>query len=416
MEATARIFLQKARSKQTTEGLCPVKLVVTHNRKRRYYSLRSKLRPEWEYLSERDFERATAKRPQGSYKDVAAKFDRIERRASDVIEKMEFFSFDRFEREFFNKRTDWDSVYHAFESHIETLKNEGRAGYARSFNDCYQSIKKYQNNKDLTFHDITPGWLRNYETWMLRKGKSRATTGVYTRTLRRLFNLAIKEYGVKAEYPFNHYSPVKATANKRALNPSQISQIMNYEAKEGTTKQFARDMFLFSFFANGMNPSDIFRLKYKNIKDDEIIFVREKTKGKRTEIKIQVPLVETLQDIIDRWGQRAITNDVYIFPVLDGDMDEERKKAVITLQTRRINNHLAIIAKDLEFGHLSTVYARHSYATILKNSGASVEYIQDALGHSDVSVTQNYLSSFEKDTRIERAKELEQTIKDQKTG
>jgi len=411
MIATVRIFLQKAPSKRTKQNSCPVKLVITHRRKRRYYSLRDFLRPGWEYLSKEKFDRIISKNPRGENKDIAARFDLIKQKAIDVIDKMDLFSFDRFEREFFNKPGNWHDVYYAFEDHIQNLKDDDRIGYASSFNDCFQSIKKYTKGKSLSFSDITPTWLKKYEKWLLNSGKSKATAGIYTRTLRRLFNLAIQEHNVKAEYPFNKYKPQQSTGRKRALTAKQINMIMNYKVLELSEKHFARDMFLFSFYANGMNLGDVFRLKYKNLNSDEIVFVREKTKNKATETKISIPLVGSLKDIISRWGQRSILKDAYIFPVLNGATTEQRKKELINFKIRNTNKHLKDIADDLEIEKFSTVAARHSFATILKNTGISVEFLKEALGHSDTSVTQNYLSGFEEDKRREISEKLETTIK-----
>ena len=412
MKATARIYLQKSQSKRTQDGLCPVKLVVTYNRKRRYYSVKHYLLPENIYMTESDFDRATQKSPRGKYKDIHEDFKKVVRIAEDVIKKMPIFSFDRFERDFLARQIDWDDVYYAFDAHITNLKKENRYGYANSFDDACKSVKTFSNNKRLTFADITPNWLNRYENWLIKEGKSMATAGVYTRALRRLFNIALQEHGVKADYPFRKFKPRTATANKRALTPKQISTIMNYQPPEGKKgRQFARDLFLFSFFANGMNIGDILRLKYKNIQDEEIVFLREKTKNKRSVVKIRVPLIQTLKDIINRWGRKNLSEEVYIFPVLDGSMNEERKKEVIINTRSNLNKRLKRIAKDLKFGHLSTVHARHSYATIMKNSGASTEYIQEMLGHSSVNVTQNYLDSFEANTRKEKAQDLEKSIK-----
>ncbi len=416
MEATAKIILDKRKHSKNKEGKHPVKLQVIHDRKHKWYSLQKKLRKEWQFFTPDEFNSVMSKSPRGTNKDIRKKFDNLIRKAEDIIEGMGYFSFYSFEQEFLNKSKEWDSVFHAFESHIQTLKNENRPGYASSFNCAYNSVKNFSKRKDLKFSDITPSWLKNYEQWMLKEGNSPATTGIYTRTLRRLFNIAIEDHGVKAEYPFRKYSPKQAKANKRALSPEDISKIMNYEAPEGTGLHFAKDMFLFSFFANGMNLGDIFRLKYSNIQGNEIFFVRTKTKNKRTEVNISVPYIDTLKTIVTRWGQKAINKNVYIFPVLGGDMTEEQKKKRINDKISNINNRLKKIADELGIGHLSTVYARHSYATIMKNSGASTEYIQEMLGHSDVSVTQNYLSGFEQETRHKNAVELENKIKNHKTG
>ena len=412
MQAIPTIYIEKRTP--TKKSLYPVKLRITHNRKRRYFSLKQYLPEEWMYLSEYDFNnRIMIRSPRGNYRDIKERFDKILDKAKNVIDKMETFSFNRFEEEFFSKQKEWDSVFHAFQSHIETLENEGRPVYTQSFHNCFYNVKEFTKSKDLTFHDITPGWLKNFENWLLKNGKSKGTVGVYTRTLRRLFNIAIKEHKVKADYPFKNYTPQAAIANKRALTPQQIGLIMNYEAPEGGGRQFAKDIFLFSFFANGMNIGDIFRLKYSNIQGSEIVFVREKTKGKRTEKKIHVPYIETLQNIVERWGQKAINNNVYIFPVLNDNLNETEKRKRIKDKISNLNKRLKTIATDLELGHLSTVYARHSCATIMKNSGASTEYIQEMLGHSSVNVTQNYLSSFEAETRHKNARKLENMIKNQ---
>ena len=43
--------------------------------------------------------------------------------------------------------------------------------------------------------------------------------------------------------------------------------------------------------------------------------------------------------------------------------------------------------------------ARHSYATVLKRSGVNIAYISESLGHSNITITENYLASFEVDER-----------------
>ena len=65
------------------------------------------------------------------------------------------------------------------------------------------------------------------------------------------------------------------------------------------------------------------------------------------------------------------------------------------------------IAGELKISKKVTTYtARHSYSTILKRSGASIEFISEQLGHKDTKTTQAYLDSFEDDTKREFAKKL----------
>jgi site-specific recombinase XerD len=46
---------------------------------------------------------------------------------------------------------------------------------------------------------------------------------------------------------------------------------------------------------------------------------------------------------------------------------------------------------------VTTYFARHSFATILKRSGTDIAMISDLLGHSSLGVTESYLDSFESD-------------------
>ncbi|MCA6042994.1 tyrosine-type recombinase/integrase [Bacteroides thetaiotaomicron] len=49
---------------------------------------------------------------------------------------------------------------------------------------------------------------------------------------------------------------------------------------------------------------------------------------------------------------------------------------------------------------------RHSFATVLKRGGAKTSYISESLGHSNLTVTENYLACFEKEERIRNARLL----------
>jgi site-specific recombinase XerD len=55
---------------------------------------------------------------------------------------------------------------------------------------------------------------------------------------------------------------------------------------------------------------------------------------------------------------------------------------------------------------LTTYVARHSFATILKRSGAPTEFISESLGHKDLRTTENYLDGFENATKQHFAKAL----------
>ena len=54
----------------------------------------------------------------------------------------------------------------------------------------------------------------------------------------------------------------------------------------------------------------------------------------------------------------------------------------------------------------TTYYARHSFSTVMKRSGANIQFISEALGHCSINTTKSYLDSFEDDVKKEMAKAL----------
>ena len=68
--------------------------------------------------------------------------------------------------------------------------------------------------------------------------------------------------------------------------------------------------------------------------------------------------------------------------------------------TRDVNSGVrSIVAETGINADITTYSARHSFSTVLKRSGASIEFISEALGHTDVKTTESYLDSFENDMK-----------------
>ena len=145
------------------------------------------------------------------------------------------------------------------------------------------------------------------------------------------------------------------------------------------------------------------RLKYNNISDDFATFFRAKSERiKRVIEPVRAPLNEITNAIIKKHGNKRIAgqDDVYIFPILQPRISAQREYELIQQATGLINDHMKLIADELGITAKVTTYtARHTFSTVLKRSGASIEYISEALGHSDIKTTQNYLASFEDDTK-----------------
>lgn len=269
-----------------------------------------------------------------------------------------------------------------------------------------QTLKNVEEfaGKSIQFSSITPEWLRKCEKYWL-KTKNNTTIGMHFRNLRIIINDARKSGVMKeAQYPFGKgkYEIPVGQSIKKALSTEQLKAIFSYVCDNETTERY-RDLWLFIYLCNGLNVADLIKLKYSNIVDGEICFVRQKTENRTKNQKlIRVALISPLQHIIDKWGNRKIDSN-YIFPYLEGgESDEDRYRKTRDLY-KRINKRMKLIGKEIGIENITTYTARHSFASTLKRKGANISYISDCLGHSDIRTTEFYLSSFEKEDRTKNA-------------
>jgi integrase len=113
-----------------------------------------------------------------------------------------------------------------------------------------------------------------------------------------------------------------------------------------------------------------------------------------------------MQAIINRWGSKPQNRNSYIFPYLKEDETLMDKKLAIQYLTKHCNKRLKKIGKAIGIDGISTYTARHSFATVLKRSGANIAYISESLGHNDLKTPENYLASFEREEREKNARLL----------
>jgi len=113
-----------------------------------------------------------------------------------------------------------------------------------------------------------------------------------------------------------------------------------------------------------------------------------------------------MEEIIKRWGNPSKRPTDHIFPFLSPGLDPIVEKRIIQNVIRLTNKKMAAISKALGLDPISTYTARHSYATVLKRSGANISFISESLGHTDLKTTENYLAHFEQDQRRKEAEKL----------
>lgn len=385
-----------------------IKLRVTYNREQKYFPVGKFLtKDDWKTMKE-------GKHRSKKLKALETHLAGIESRAVKIIDNMEAFSFAEFMNRFNDKPQSKIFVLDALADRHKELAEKNRISTAITYQYTIKAIEDYLhsvNRKKLSFAEVTPEWLQSFEDWMTENGKSITTTGMFLRNLRTMVNQAIDKGSLPREnYPFskNKYQIPAARNVKKALTLENIKKFIEYPA---TTEAEARakDMWLFSYLCNGVNMKDIAKLKFRNLDAKRISFVRSKTERstKAHQKNITAIRIPEINAILDKWANKDSSPDNYVFPILSPDDSPEQEYENIKQAIKTINKYTKRIGEALGFElSLTTYTARHSFATVLKRSGAPVEFISESLGHNNLRTTENYLDSFEDDAKESYQKQL----------
>jgi len=392
-------ILDTRRKKQS--GLYPVKIQVIYNRVQKYYTTGKELTPEdWKRLPESKVRKLIEIR-----EDLGSSFTIIKQSVESLANEGGF-SFDTLNVRL--GRSVSDTLNTAFQAKIESLFDSGQIGTYDYYQKTLKSIEDFAGTK-IQFSSVNVDWLRKYEKHLLAVGNNYTTVGMRSRAIRCIMNTAKKSGIIKEnQYPFGSgkYEIPTGQGRKMALTLQQIGKIVTYTDGKETTERY-RDLWFFSYLCNGVNFADMLKFRYSNIQNGEIYFMRSKTiRTSKVKRELQAVITPEMQAIIDRWGNKDHQPNAYIFDYLKGNETPLQEKTILLEVIRRCNKRMKLIGEAVGIKGISTYTARHSYATVLKRSGANIAYISESLGHADLKTTENYLASFEREEREKNAKLL----------
>lgn len=306
----------------------------------------------------------------------------------------------------FNRVCNEYSLNSFMEGVIERLRLNGKIRTSETYKSALSSFTKFlatyhqtigngQKN-DIMLDCIDSETMEAYEAWNLNRGVTPNTISFYTRILRAVYNRAVEQGIIESRNPFKHvYTGIDKTV-KRALTLQAIKRIKAADLSSAPILDFARDMFLMSFFFRGMSFIDMAYLRKTDLKDGYVTYRRRKT-GQRLTIR----WTKEMQKILDKYP--ANESD-YLLPII-------KERGINELYTYRntgssINRSLKKIAHRLNLDIRLTMYvARHSWASAAKTKGIPISVISEGMGHDSELTTQIYLTSLDTSV-VDRANSL----------
>lgn len=270
---------------------------------------------------------------------------------------------------------------------ISRLKQSGKARTAETYTSALGSLKKFREGKDLLFDEVTSDLMQLYEAHLQGRGVGKNTISFYNRILRATYNRAVEKGLTEQRYPFRHvYTGIEKTV-KRAIPLEAVKRIKNLDLSLRPGLEFARDMFIFSFYTRGMSFIDMAYLKKKDLSDGVLTYRRRKT-GQLLSIRWE----KCMQEIVDRYDTGS---GCYLLPIIRNAGENERGQYQNAMFL--VNRKLKVIGRMTDLQLPLTMYvARHAWANAAKNKHIPLSVISEGMGHDSEQTTLIYLASLDR--------------------
>ena len=273
---------------------------------------------------------------------------------------------------------------------ISRMKEAGNISNANNYYAMLLSFMTFRQGYNLDLEAIDHDVIEAYQAFFKskKKGSSLNTISFYMRTLRAVINRAAEKGLISKKLLFKRtYIKTERTA-KRAIPSAAITKLKQVDLADFPKLQFARDLFLFSYYTRGMSFIDIAYLKKEDLKNGEFMYRRGKT-GQT----LCVAWEQCMEDIAKRYAN-PLTD--YMLPIIVDPLLDYRQQY---LRMRdKVNRCLKKVAQIAELPYNISMYvARHSWATAAKKMNFPIAVISEALGHENESTTRIYLASLSAD-------------------
>ncbi|MDE6410630.1 MAG: site-specific integrase [Muribaculaceae bacterium] len=279
------------------------------------------------------------------------------------------------------------SLFNFLNETITKLQKLGKARTAETYSAALASFRKFRKDEDILLHDIDSDIMEKYQAHLSLNGLTPNTISFYMRILRATYNRAVESGLIEQASPFRRVYTGVAKTVKRAISLRAVKAIKMLDLSQKPTLEFARDMFLFSFYTRGMSFVDIAYLKKSDFNNGTISYRRKKT-GQL----LHVACEKSVMLLIERY--QAEVDSPYLLSIITKPDKDTRKQYHAKMYA--INKSLKEVARLAKVDVPLTLYvARHSWASIAHIQNIPVSIISESMGHESEATTQIYLASLD---------------------
>lgn len=268
---------------------------------------------------------------------------------------------------------------------INELKKIGKESAAKRLEKILNSLLRYTDGNEVIWKDLTSTFILGYETFMIKRGLCRNSTSFYMRNLRSIVNRAIGQGIEVPSHPFKYvYMGVDKTV-KRAISLDMIRMIRDVDLNGNPELDFARNVFMFTFYTRGMSFIDIAFLKKNDLQNGVLTYSRRKTRQ-----QLMVKIEPETRKVIERLGKSKTS---FLLPIITEEKNIERQYESAYY---RVNRNIRKVGEMLGLQTKLTLYvARHTWASIAHANNVALSTISKAMGHDSEKTTIIYLQTLD---------------------
>lgn len=270
--------------------------------------------------------------------------------------------------------------------HFERL---GKKKTADNYECVLRHFRQFRKEEEIAVEDLSVGEMKDFQAYLIGQGLKMNTISLYNRELRAVYHYALDEEIIQTDRrPFRKSFTGREKTRKRAVDSGVVKHLAALSLAGHGMLRFARDLFLFSIYMQGMPFVDIAHLRKDQVRNGWIVYQRRKTNR-----QLRVKIHPQAQAIIDKY-RAADPNCPYLFLILYDPKKRTERNYPSAL--RVYNKRLCRLSDLLGLDEPLTSYvARHTWASLARQCGTSDTIISEAMGHSHVGVTTIYLASLD---------------------
>jgi integrase len=389
MTSNAKIVLRK---KQNREGLYPLSIRITKNRRSNYHYI-------GHYLELKDWDkkniRVRKSHPNADRlnKLLASKLSEVNKSLIDLQSEKNDISANQIKHKIYSSKENL-SFYEVAQDYLTELEQNKKLNRLSSDKARVGHVLRFARSNQLTFQEINESFLKKFKLYLRTKRLISERSIVNNLiVIRTLYNRAIKMGIVNQKlYPFGSDKiQIKfPETQKVGLSIKEIQKIESMKDLSESEKH-SRNAWLFSFYLAGIRVADVLKIRWSDIYDGRIHY----RMGKNSKL-LSLKIPDKAKDILNYYSKDKIDKNDFVFPEMKTVNLKEAKDVYnkIKTSTKHLNSHLKKIAERAGIDKKLTMHiARHSFGNI-SGDKIPIQMLQKLYRHSSITTTILYQSNF----------------------